>query len=292
MKILNYLKLNEHPIQLRLVQNRTHHFTSINHGHQGMELLYIHKGKGKVIINQQIFPIDEGTLVVFKPFQLHQVQIETTPFQPYIRSLFVFEPEILERFLSPFPSLLELLQSMCFEKDVHPIFKNNRIREIEKIINTYQGNAETNSPAEKLEQQALLLISLLAIIKPFWNESIQLQDEGTAFNPSTVEQIMEWINQHFMVPFELKKLAESVHLSPVHVSSLFRKHIGTSITDYLTARRIREACWLLKTTDLSVKEIGESIGLTNFSYFCQLFKKNIGLSPHQYRKNFFTSKIN
>ncbi|MEH7176316.1 helix-turn-helix transcriptional regulator [Neobacillus vireti] len=285
MKILNYLKLNQHPIQLRLEQNRTETFTEVYHAHQGMELLYVHKGIGKAIIDQQLFHIDEGTLVIIKPYQLHHIQFSTSPSQPYIRSLFVFEPAILEEFLSPFPSLYELLQSMCYNKKMNPVLKDEKLLEIENFIKLFERIAAEKSPAELLEQQALFMIAVLSIIKPIWNEAINVI-KNSSIQPSTVELIMRWIDENYMDPFELNALAKSVHLSPVHVSSLFRKHVGSSITDYLTARRIREASWLLKTSSLSVKEIGESVGLTNFSYFCQLFKKNVGVSPHQFRKLF------
>ncbi|MEH7273595.1 AraC family transcriptional regulator [Neobacillus vireti] len=285
MKILNYLKLNQHPIQLRLEQNRTETFTEVYHAHQGMELLYVHKGIGKAIIDQQLFHIDEGTLVIIKPYQLHHIQFSTSPSQPYIRSLFVFEPAILEEFLSPFPSLYELLQSMCYNKKMNPVLKDEKLLEIENFIKLFERIAAEKSPTELLEQQALFMIAVLSIIKPIWNEAINVI-KNSSIQPSTVELIMRWIDENYMDPFELNALAKSVHLSPVHVSSLFRKHVGSSITDYLTARRIREASWLLKTSSLSVKEIGESVGLTNFSYFCQLFKKNVGVSPHQFRKLF------
>jgi AraC family transcriptional regulator, arabinose operon regulatory protein len=283
MKILNYLKLNEHPIQLRLEQNRTNTFTEVYHAHQGMEILYIHKGIGRAIIDQQIFQIDEGTLVILKPFQLHHIQFSTSPSQPYIRSLMVFEPKLLESFLTPFPALYDLLQSMCYDKKSNPVLKSEKLTEIESLIQLYKRKSEERSPSELLEQQALFMLSVLSVIKSLWKESPKVIGNSHA-QPSTVEQIMHWIERHYMETFSLKALAESIHLSPVHVSSLFRKHVGSSITDYLTARRMREASWLLKTSSQTVKEIGESVGLTNFSYFCQLFKKNVGVSPHHYRK--------
>lgn len=87
-----------------------------------------------------------------------------------------------------------------------------------------------------------------------------------------------------MEEFQLDVLAHAVHLSPNHVSAAFRQSVGTSITEYLTARRIRQACWLLRTSDVSVQEVGQSIGLSNFPYFCQLFKKHVGLTPYKFKR--------
>lgn len=62
---VNYMNLNEHPIVLRFVEDRTNNFTEVYHSHQGIELIYIHQGKGKVIIEQKIYTVEDGTLVIF-----------------------------------------------------------------------------------------------------------------------------------------------------------------------------------------------------------------------------------
>ncbi|WP_039790620.1 helix-turn-helix domain-containing protein, partial [Paenibacillus riograndensis] len=53
----------------------------------------------------------------------------------------------------------------------------------------------------------------------------------------------------------------------------------------LTARRIKQACRLLSTTDMPVEQIGIAVGFPNASYFNQLFKRVLGTTPLKYRKN-------
>ena len=100
---------------------------------------------------------------------------------------------------------------------------------------------------------------------------------------TTAERMLSWIEDNYSKPFKLEELAQAVHLTPNHVSATFRQSIGSTVTEYLTARRIRQACWLLKTTDMSVQDIGEAVGLGNFSYFCQLFKKHVGYTPYTFK---------
>ncbi|MFD2878690.1 helix-turn-helix domain-containing protein [Paenibacillus rhizoplanae] len=64
----------------------------------------------------------------------------------------------------------------------------------------------------------------------------------------------------------------------------FHQETGGRLVDYLTARRLKQACRLLETTDLTVERIGRTVGFPNSSYFNQLFKRVLGLSPLQYRK--------
>ncbi len=79
-------------------------------------------------------------------------------------------------------------------------------------------------------------------------------------------------------------MARSLHLSPYHLSHLFKESTGISITEYMAARRIHQAVRLLTTTDKPVSWIAEAVGLLNVSYFCKLFKSHMGIPPHQYRK--------
>jgi len=96
------------------------------------------------------------------------------------------------------------------------------------------------------------------------------------------ERIMSWIEKHYGEPFRLEELADELHMSKSYLSRLFRQETGSSITGYLTARRIQQACHLLQSTNKSVEVIGEQVGLTNASYFINLFKRIMGVSPHQY----------
>jgi AraC family transcriptional regulator of arabinose operon len=105
MKIMNYMNLNQYPVQLSFVKDRTHEFVDIYHAHQGMELLYVHQGYGRVIVNQQIIELASGSLMCFRPFQLHRIQMDIKPDAPYVRSLFVFEPSVLDGYLGPFAAL-------------------------------------------------------------------------------------------------------------------------------------------------------------------------------------------
>lgn len=56
------------------------------------------------------------------------------------------------------------------------------------------------------------------------------------------------------------------------------------ITDFLTQCRIEEAKRLLRTTDQSVSDIAVESGFESFSYFSTVFKKVVGMTPVQYRK--------
>lgn len=100
-----------------------------------------------------------------------------------------------------------------------------------------------------------------------------------------VEQARQYIEQHFMdAALSLTTVADAVHLSPNHFSTVFKEKTGVGFSEYLTDIRIRQAKRLLCTTNLRASEVGEHVGYLNMNYFSMLFKKVTGMSPGQYRR--------
>ena len=82
----------------------------------------------------------------------------------------------------------------------------------------------------------------------------------------------------------LQDVADTVHMSQSHFSTLFSQETGLTFTRYLTALRIGKAKELLATTQLRTSQIAFSVGYNDAHYFSYLFKKNTGLTPSEYRR--------
>lgn len=290
MKLMNYLNLNVHPVQLSFFKDRTQAFEEVYHAHQGMELLITHEGTGFVVIEQQIVELKPGSIFCFRPFQLHRIRVHNLPQDSYVRSLFVLEPAVLEAALAAFPALREFLRKLWKDPMMPQSFQSANLPELESLLRAHSPRIEfarDMSTERLLEEQLLFLTAFLHQIRG--DAEIADTTQASASKLSTrqsstiAERMLTWIEEHYMEPFKLDELAAAVHLTPNHVSATFHQSIGSTITEYLTARRIRQACWLLRTTDLSVQDIGEAVGLGNFSYFCQLFKKHVGFTPYKFK---------
>ncbi|WP_243633315.1 AraC family transcriptional regulator [Paenibacillus xerothermodurans] len=285
MKMLNYMNLNQHPVQLSFSKDRTHEFVEVYHAHQGMELLYVETGEGHAVVNQQIVALSPGSLVVFRPFQLHRIQMKVGSGATYIRSLFIFEPSVLDEFLKPFAALQSFFQQIWKGDAVPQVFTGLPEQAVGRLLDDYRDRLRRAPQDSLLEEQVLFLIALLQFVKFHGGADVMAMSAAASRKSTTAELVMEWIEEHYTEEFELDRLAKAVHLSPNHVSAVFKQSVGTNITEYLTARRIRQACWLLKTSDLTVQAIGQAIGLSSFPYFCQLFKKHVGVSPYRFKKS-------
>ena len=99
------------------------------------------------------------------------------------------------------------------------------------------------------------------------------------------DQIASYIREHLTTPCKAEALEDQFFLSYKHMEALFKKEKGITIGQYHTKLRIRMACELLSTTTLSVSQIGERLGYKDPLYFSRSFKKQVGVSPRDYRIN-------
>lgn len=82
----------------------------------------------------------------------------------------------------------------------------------------------------------------------------------------------------------LKKIAEEIFVNPSHLSRVFKKETGLSLTNFINKKRIEEAKVFLKKGNISVTDVAFMVGFNDLNYFSKVFKKYTGLTPTNYMK--------
>lgn len=274
--------LNSRAIQLRYRIISTENVPVYYHYHKGIEVLFVHRGKGNLTLNRKIYNLESGCVVILQPFQLHRVQFDTNNQFPYERTTLTFEPSTFAPLLKNFPVLFRFFEQLWKEQLSNQVFRmDHNVAYITGVLERFNHLVSGWDGDEDLDAASMLILNILDYLKSLHNGGFS----GVARSESHAEKIMNWVEEHYIEPFDLSDLAKELHLSKHHVSHLFRYETGGSITEYLIVRRIRQACWLLKTESKSVEHIGSLVGIPNFPYFCRLFRKITGLTPLQYRKS-------
>ena len=98
-----------------------------------------------------------------------------------------------------------------------------------------------------------------------------------------VREAMDYIAAHYADgDISIAAIAEHLRVSEGHLSHVFKKQTGMTVTGYLTQYRIKAAMRLLASGRVKVYEAAAAVGYKDVTYFSATFKKQTGLSPSEY----------
>ncbi|WP_025699434.1 response regulator [Paenibacillus durus] len=107
----------------------------------------------------------------------------------------------------------------------------------------------------------------------------------TSLKEKVVQEIKAYLESHYHENIQLDQLAERFDLNASYVSHLYSKSTGQTILEYVTLLRIQQAKRMLRESSFKISKISQNVGYDNQRYFCQVFKKHVGVSPGQYRED-------
>lgn len=99
----------------------------------------------------------------------------------------------------------------------------------------------------------------------------------------SIANILGYIESNF-VEGNLEKAAKQFSFSPTHISRLLKKSIGKSFKELIHEQRLKQAAYLLRSTNTPIYSISEQIGYSNLNYFYSKFKEKYEMLPMEYRK--------
>lgn len=125
------------------------------------------------------------------------------------------------------------------------------------------------------------MLSLLVGVE--WIEA----DEPEKQEERAINGITRYLQENLGEEVSLSVLAEEFHLSAQYISQLFKSEIGVNFLVYLTNIQMEKAKKLLLSTALSIAEVSELTGYGDYRVFTKAFKKTEGITPSQFRRDFF-----
>ena len=101
-----------------------------------------------------------------------------------------------------------------------------------------------------------------------------------------IVQALQYLQSNYQKQTTLNEIADVVGLSPNYFSTIFKKELSLSFSEYLSRYRIEKSIELLITTNLKTYEIAWQSGYSDEGYFGKTFKKYTGKTPNEYRKTY------
>ncbi|MEG6469801.1 AraC family transcriptional regulator [Enterobacter bugandensis] len=243
-----------------------------HHWHQCLEILYVEEGFGVAIVDNRHYTMRPGRLFFFPPFTLHKVRVDEQAEAIYRRTIIHLDHHAVLKCLRDFPHTQQRLEKLSRRgSEAWVVDLAHCHSHVDHLFSCYP-------PPMSSESIAGLLISLFAM----------LPDDRTGAPGSSsgiASQVMFWLDEHYQEKFRLDALAAELGRSRSYVSRKFHAETGEKIHHYLNTLRLRKACECLLHSDASVREIAVRVGFSDVTWFISAFKKGIGETPLQYRKN-------
>lgn len=141
--------------------------------------------------------------------------------------------------------------------------------------------------AFKARQSILNVEEVLPMCRKLLKDAIRFRDSrGSARYGGVIRKACAFIDEKYADSnLTLHDVASHVALSNNHFCTVFSQEMGETFTEYLTGTRIRHAGELLLQTDMRTSDVAYAVGYNDPHYFSYMFKKNMGISPRDYRKD-------
>ncbi len=112
------------------------------------------------------------------------------------------------------------------------------------------------------------------------------EEEGSYSACERIQDVLHYLDANMERMISRREAAKYLFLNEDYFSRVFRKETGMGYKEYLLKQKMDYAKKLLGDTDLSVALIASKVGYDNFTNFTQMFRKNTGETPTEYRKKY------
>ncbi|WP_040207433.1 helix-turn-helix domain-containing protein [Neobacillus jeddahensis] len=235
------------------------------HQHDYYQIYYVISGEGDFIVGNESVKMGRGMFLFTRPNDVHGISTtrdrDGKPLSMLEVKYVVFDNEF-EESLNQIPIVCQ--GSEPIEEMLELVFKEG--------IDTLPWY---------LEIATHTFIAALYYMIRFQ----KIEISATPQKSKVVDQIKENIQENYQNEISLDHLAQFVGHSKNYICKTFKENTGRTINLYLNKVRIDKAAELLVNTHLDISEISRDVGYNNIYHFIKTFKKIVGTSPGNFRKN-------
>lgn len=251
------------------------------HWHDDMELIYIKKGQGLVTVDFRSYRVNEHTLVLILPGQLHSIDQYEDYSMEYEN--IIFNPNMLiprhvdscsSDFIQPF--LHGKITVPTIFTPVYPYYMD-----VIAPIDACDEICKTKPQGYELYVKSMLFQFFFILNNRCRNLIRTPKDKKTL---DKMRLVLKYIENHYSEKISIADIAAIAEFSESHFMRYFKETMNTSFIEYLKDYRLTIAARLLQGSESSILSIAEDVGFENLSYFNRSFKKKYGVTPGQFRK--------
>lgn len=240
------------------------------HYHNSYELYFLEDGKRNVLINEELFEINQYDIVLFKPNVFHR----NSGGSKHARTVIYFTDKFLKQYFTS--RAIKILLS-CFDKKV--ISLNKGLFTLVKDLLIKIEKEDSNNIDSRIFAYLSNLLLLLTENKECF---IPRMSSSSSLN-KTIVPILSYVSQNYKSISNISQISGKFYITKYHLCRIFKESTGLTITQYINGLKVYQACELLSKTNASVTDIGFTCGFNSTMYFCKTFKEIVNMTPSDFR---------
>lgn len=287
----NYFEKDSFPINVCKVdrnENVTHEFdlTEAEHSHDFTEVVFIVKGRGTQVIEEQEYPVSAGDVFVLQGNQKHYFKeakgIEIINIMYKEKKSSGMISDMVKQLLGY--KALFILESQYratyhFKNKLH--LDRSNIAKLEMVLNVMIS--EQKHKKEGFEKIITNRLEELIIILSRHYSSLDATEAQALVR---IGKVIDHLEQNYANKIYLDEMAELSFMSTRNFQRIFKKAVGSSPTNYLQEIRLQKARKMLRESNTSVTNIALETGFGDSNYLIKCFKKSTGVTPVQFRMRY------
>lgn len=250
------------------------------HRHEAWELYYVIHGRGNRMAGDTLQPFEAGDVALIPPSMLHRWEYSPKSIDGdgCVRYLMVaFSHSFVERCIEVFPELRNRLAGVTYPADALK-FGPESSRIIRKALSEINGMDELGRLSAMFR---LLPVVFTSSDRIFAGKPMRIEKDVRR-----MQQICAYVMKHYVHTIALDDIAAEVGMNRSAFCSYFKRCKGMTFSQYVTQYRLNTACELLKLSQKGVSEICYMVGFNDLPHFVRIFKREKGVSPSKYRRQF------
>ena len=243
------------------------------HRHNFYHFVLFTAGQGYHTIDFEKFTIEPWQIYFMSPGQIHTWEFEGD-MQGYVVN---FHKDLFKNVLlrSDYLTTLSFFSGLVRD-EVFVVNEGDRFLVLEILERLVKDTTQTNFVSSSL----YYLFNLLNTRRvPSVNQ------DTNAYNHTLLRNFLNLIEANFTSLRLPKEYAALLYITPNHLNALCKELLAQSAGELIRDRVVLEAKRLLVIKDYSVAEIAYELNFNDNSYFTKFFKKAVGLTPEEFRKN-------
>lgn len=250
------------------------------HHHDFNELLYIKKGIFKFKVDDKIYNLEPGDLVIVTPSTLHV--LEQTPNMDCEKIVINVTDDYISEFNTTNTNLQLVFEKVNQSKNYCIRFRNQAKHKLEKYLNNLIESQFSKMYGEDLFFK-IKFVQLIILINANYDQDQDIKIES---EHSIISKAIDFINNNISKSFNIDDIANYLNVSPSTISHTFKTQTGISLYRFITKKRMILAKTLIKQR-LTFNEIYLLCGFNDYTSFFRAFKKEFNITPKDFQTTYF-----